>query len=1192
LIDFVVEMTGYPTDMFDLDTDLEADLGIDSIKKAQLFGEIGEHFQIPPDPSLSLDDFPTLRHVMDYIEQTPSYRGAASASSKTPLVEAETGRFEASELASVDRWITRRFSLCMVDEPLGDATGSPMPSGTILVVGDNDYATALVSEISKRGGTARHLVPGDDVALTLERFEAFASAGQIHHLVLLTAAEASGANSLSPTLETYRLRNDRLLAAFAVAQRWYDQVQPASAGESASLSAITTLGGDFDLSGNSPAVEGGGIAGLLKAVATEAGGTIRARVVDFPIGTLSQEVADRFCDEQASNAPDVEVGYLNGRRQVLRAVPVDAEALSPAETVPSGAWVVTGGARGITAAVALQIARRWNVKLHLIGSTAPAALDAALRRMAEAQPKQLRAEIARQARASGESAEAAWSRIEKSLEIDRTLSAYAQAGVAATYHSCDVADREALARVLDTIRDLDGPIHGILHGAGVEAACKFPRKLLASVERTLAIKAGGAAALAELTADDPVRHFVAFTSTSGRFGGIGQTDYAMANEMLAKITARFGRAHPGCRAVAMHWGPWDEVGMAARRESRFAIKAMNLALMPVREGVAHVLRELVTISVDHEALFTNFPGSPVDEHPTMPGAAKATRYDRWRERAVPAGAIDRLFMDCPSKAIGRSSSLAGKKRLASALIAACVEAAEALVDGGQAIVVEQARFAAGLPASGAFEIDIDVRQQRGRCEAWNVVRERDGSVVEARRVLAVADLCIEPKESNHVAERSPAGNATFVAIAWPRTALLDLLEAAFELAAKQASHDGAPSRQIIALCDGRFDPRLRHARRCRVAIDQVAGQPERTAISIFDEAGALVASIGEVTFGTSQPLAVQHAMRERNPVPSETQPRAPQQREGLAAASAETARRVPRAATPRSDVNRQGHVAVPSSAWSLIDTIDVLRAGVLEGRMTVRPMLDPFAFQYKLCGRHAMPGSVLLELFAEAAAALVPEGTTVLGFEHVDFGVPQVVAVDEELMVSVSAHAAARHVACRANVPGSTHLSAGSATIVLSADRQTTCSLPAVSVPPFGWTPFHYPDLWPMVFHGPAYRCFRQLAFQSGGGWAAFVAAGDNALVSANRSAAWLLPVAILEGCFLACGVFQHFMLSRGEAAVPRKLATLRLLRPIRPNEACTMRFEATREAETSRFNFIVYGDDTAPLLDGGGLELTFASLS
>ena len=74
LINFVVEQTGYPAEVVDLDADLEADLGIDSIKKAQLFGELQEYFDISAlgaggagGGSLSLDDFTTLRHVLAFL---------------------------------------------------------------------------------------------------------------------------------------------------------------------------------------------------------------------------------------------------------------------------------------------------------------------------------------------------------------------------------------------------------------------------------------------------------------------------------------------------------------------------------------------------------------------------------------------------------------------------------------------------------------------------------------------------------------------------------------------------------------------------------------------------------------------------------------------------------------------------------------------------------------------------------------------------------------------------------------------------------------------------------------------------------------------------------------------------------------------------------------------------------------------
>ncbi len=72
LVNFVVEQTGYPAEIVEMNADLEADLGIDSIKKAQLFGELREHFDITPSDDLSLDDFPTLAHVQDYLQSAIS----------------------------------------------------------------------------------------------------------------------------------------------------------------------------------------------------------------------------------------------------------------------------------------------------------------------------------------------------------------------------------------------------------------------------------------------------------------------------------------------------------------------------------------------------------------------------------------------------------------------------------------------------------------------------------------------------------------------------------------------------------------------------------------------------------------------------------------------------------------------------------------------------------------------------------------------------------------------------------------------------------------------------------------------------------------------------------------------------------------------------------------------------------------
>ena len=68
----VADKTGYPPDMLDLELDLEADLGVDTVKQAELFATVREAYAIPRDDQLKLRDFPTLDHVIRFVlERAP-----------------------------------------------------------------------------------------------------------------------------------------------------------------------------------------------------------------------------------------------------------------------------------------------------------------------------------------------------------------------------------------------------------------------------------------------------------------------------------------------------------------------------------------------------------------------------------------------------------------------------------------------------------------------------------------------------------------------------------------------------------------------------------------------------------------------------------------------------------------------------------------------------------------------------------------------------------------------------------------------------------------------------------------------------------------------------------------------------------------------------------------------------------------
>ena len=82
----VADKTGYPEDMIEFDLDMESDLGIDTVKQAELFGNIREVFDIPKLDGLQIKDYPTLDHVIEFVKKNaPGYEAAEAAPSPQPL---------------------------------------------------------------------------------------------------------------------------------------------------------------------------------------------------------------------------------------------------------------------------------------------------------------------------------------------------------------------------------------------------------------------------------------------------------------------------------------------------------------------------------------------------------------------------------------------------------------------------------------------------------------------------------------------------------------------------------------------------------------------------------------------------------------------------------------------------------------------------------------------------------------------------------------------------------------------------------------------------------------------------------------------------------------------------------------------------------------------------------------------------
>jgi NAD(P)-dependent dehydrogenase (short-subunit alcohol dehydrogenase family) len=295
---------------------------------------------------------------------------------------------------------------------------------------------------------------------------------------------------------------------------------------------------------------------------------------------------------------------------------------------PDDIFLVSGGARGITAACVVGMARRFRCGFVLIGRTPltpvlawvePGLDDAALKQR-----------IADDIAARGErplpaAIQRTWREIRAREEIAATLRAVEDAGGRARYVCADVADEPGLRAALHDA----GPITGVIHGAGALADRRIEQKTGADFDAVCGPKIGGLRSLLAVAPPKGLRHLVLFSSAAGFYGNLGQSDYAIANEILNKAAYQLRRDHPSCRVLALDWGPWDGGMVTPALKALFAERQIDV--IPVDGGVEVLLAALAA----ERAPLQLVVGSPMRAAPAaLDGAPRSQRS--WRALSLAA----------------------------------------------------------------------------------------------------------------------------------------------------------------------------------------------------------------------------------------------------------------------------------------------------------------------------------------------------------------------------------------------------------------------------------------------------------------------------------------------------------------------------------------------------------------------------
>src|SRR5262249_18401893 len=146
--------------------------------------------------------------------------------------------------------------------------------------------------------------------------------------------------------------------------------------------------------------------------------------------------------------------------------------------------------------------------------------------------------------------ESEYRRILAARDIRENLATMRSAGAQVEYRAIDIRDAAAVGAAIDDARRKYGPVCGLIHGSGVLADKRIEEKTIEQFASVYSTKVDGLRSLLSATSTDPLAFIALFSSSTARFGRIGQADYAAANEVLNASARELSRTTSDCRVVA------------------------------------------------------------------------------------------------------------------------------------------------------------------------------------------------------------------------------------------------------------------------------------------------------------------------------------------------------------------------------------------------------------------------------------------------------------------------------------------------------------------------------------------------------------------------------------------------------------------------------------------------------------------
>ncbi|MED5198818.1 MAG: SDR family NAD(P)-dependent oxidoreductase, partial [Gemmatimonadota bacterium] len=585
----VAEKTGYPVDMLDVSMNLDADLGIDSIKRVEILSALQEALPgapvVPPD---QLGELRTLSQIVDLLSRDtdpvpaaplrePAEHTAGGEADEVPPISGDL-----SVSGDLERFVPTLHPVQGTGDPIGLPAGSKIwvtKSGDVL-------SGQIVEELSAQGFAAEEIELGED---------GHDPPDELAGLIVVVPPQVT---------------DEDILSGFGRMRAMAPVLRRAALQGGALLCSVTALGGGFALDAPPPEdvdPTGGAWGGMLKTAAAE-WTDVNCRTIDVD---LSREGLAADIVRHALSSGPVEIGLGPDGPQTVVLEPQSVERVDGSFPGSDDTVLITGGARGVTAEVAVAMAEATQPRLILMGRSPEPEKepDWLIGLNSEAEIK--RAILTRAGPSiTPQEVQAKFSRIRAGREIRRTIERISRAGSEVAYRSADVRDADAIRRTLAPLVDEYGPVTGLVHGAGVLADRNIEDKSDDDFAEVYGTKVGGLRSVLKAIGETSLKALVLFSSSTARFGRRGQVDYAAANEVLNKVAQAEAAEREGCRVVSVNWGPWDGGMVTPGLKTVFADE--RIEVIGMQSGAAYLLDEIAASEGPAEVLVLG-PGAEIPQ---------------------------------------------------------------------------------------------------------------------------------------------------------------------------------------------------------------------------------------------------------------------------------------------------------------------------------------------------------------------------------------------------------------------------------------------------------------------------------------------------------------------------------------------------------------------------------------------------